>query len=165
MRSEISLAMLRAAGVVTLVGTGYYALVGPSKTSEPTRPDARPLAISPLVGHWREAGPAARHRVSVSPSVLFVTSFDEADICEIEVLDHEPGAGEGTLHGVIRLDRVERRNLPHAGRQALVSYKLRGDRLELSWHEAPELASRFGASQMTAAREAAPAPPIATIQQ
>jgi hypothetical protein len=161
MRSEMFLAMLRVLGVVALASTGYVALVGPSGTSEPVRPDDRPLVDSPLVGHWREAGTAGRYRISVSPSVLFITSFDETEICEIDVERHELGAGQGKLHGVVRLDRVARRNLPHAGRAAMVSYKLRGEVLELSWTESPELAARFGTSVLNAVREAKPEQPIA----
>jgi hypothetical protein len=164
MRSETSHIMLRVLAVVAMASTGFVTLVAPPSDKEPAPRDLRPLCDSPLVGHWREQGDAARYRVSFSPSVLFITSFDEAEICEIEVLGHDHQSDSGSLRGVIRLDRVERRNLPHEGRPAMVSYRLRDNVLELSWHDSPELSSRFAKSELIAVREAKSKRPILDLQ-
>lgn len=153
MRSESLYTAVSLLGAIALAGTGYVTLVIPTVVQVPTSHDARPLSGSPLVGHWREGGDAARYQVTITPSVLFVTSYDEADICEIEVIRCDQYSASGTVQGVIRLDRVNHNNLRHEGCQVMVSYKLHDDVLELTWEGPPALSSRLSHQQLIAARE------------
>jgi hypothetical protein len=142
--------------VIALTSSGLAALLVPPELKAPSPRDGRPLYDSPLVGCWRGQGDAAQYRLNITPSVLFLTSQDEAEICEIEVLSYEHRSTSGRVKGVIRLDRVDHANLPHAGRQVIVNYTLRHEVLELSWDESPELLSRFANNQLSVVRGSNP---------
>lgn len=159
MRSGSFYTMLWVLVLVALAGVGFVTLDTP-RVRDSTRGDYRPLSGSPLVGCWTERGDAARYRINITPSVLFITSFDEADICEIEVFRDEHPSEDGSLQGVIRLYRVDYRNFPHEGCPAMISYRLHDEVLELSWPESPELSSWFTTSELIAVRRSESDEPV-----
>jgi hypothetical protein len=137
---------------VVLAGIGWATFAMPDDPSEAPSRDTRPLAGSPLVGTWSGQQDLAQYRLNITPSVLYFTSVDESEICEIEILSHERRDEGGRLRGVIRLDRTGGSNLPHKGCQVVVSYKLCREELELSWDHSPELSSRFEENEVILVR-------------
>jgi hypothetical protein len=156
MRPKRSWAPMWYLAALALASIGFVPFISPVKKTLPSAQDKRPLAGSRLVGHWSGLGAEACYRLNITPSILFFTSADESEICEIEIVGHKPQETGGTLEGVVRLDRVHGGNLPLSGRHVIVSYKMRGEMLELSWVNSPELSARFTTNQLIVVRGTKP---------
>jgi len=149
MRSRSSTAMIWVLAGVVIAGASSVSLYTAPLARQPLAQATAPLTGTPLVGSWRQQGEVWRYRVNITPSVLFITSYDEADICEIEVLSREDRSGSGVLWGVIRLHRAAYEDLPQAGQPVRLSYALHDDSLELSWQECLVLSPRFSGQRLT----------------
>ena len=131
-----------------LAATGFVTFLIPLSLEQSTDDDFYELRDSSMVGVWNQQGDEGLYRVHVTPSVVFIVSADEADICEIEVTSHESLDGGGVLHGITRLHRVASQNLSNLKRQVRIDYQLRDEVLQLSWNNECELAPRLASCEL-----------------
>ena len=134
--------VLATSGVVTYVASGGV--------EQPPQRDVRPLAESRLLGVWDQQGSSGTYRLNVTPNVVFITSYDEQDVCEIDVLDHDFRKNGGIIRGVIRLHRTESDNLPLVDREVKIKYERYNEVLKLTWDESLELLPRLSQHQLIA---------------
>lgn len=150
MYSKMTYFMIWFLVAVVLVASGIVTFVNSANVEPTDQRDDRPLAGCPLVGVWDQQGSAGQYRVNVTPSVLYITSHDEADICEIEVLEHDTLQDSGVLQGVIRLHRVDYDNLLLVEREVKINYELYGEVIQLWWDQELELFPRLEQHQLIA---------------
>lgn len=120
---------------------------------EPKKANAADITDQRLYGKWVGKDESSGFILNLTPHVLFLFSEDEQDVLEIAVDHHEPWGDQGSMSGVVKANRINKRRTDQSERRVRFTYYLEGDSLEIAWIDPmgrcmPSLEYQFNAERL-----------------